>query len=100
MLRTTILAFALAGAAGAAQAQTGNCAEHEEMVRHLAEGWGESRQSIALDASNAVIELFASPETGTWTMTVTRPGGPTCMIASGHAFEMLAEPLPVLDEGA
>jgi hypothetical protein len=102
MLRTTILAFALATAAGTAPvpAQTGSCAEHEEMVRHLAEGWGESRQSIALDASNAVVELFASPETGTWTMTVTRPGGPTCMIASGHAFEMLAESLPVLDEGA
>lgn len=98
MLRTTILAFSLA--AGAAQAQTGNCADHEAMVRHLAEGWGESRQSIALDASNAVVELFASPETGTWTLTVTRPGGPTCMIASGHAFEMLAESLPVLDEGA
>lgn len=100
MLRPTILAIALAALGGAAQAQTGNCSDHETMVRHLAEGWGESRQSIALDASNAVVELFASPETGTWTLTVTRPGGPTCMIASGHAFEMLAEPLPVLDEGA
>ncbi len=100
MIRTTILAVAVLAAAGAAQAQTGSCADHETMVRHLAEGWGESRQSIALDASNAVVELFASPETGTWTLTVTHPGGPTCMIASGHAYEMLAEPLPVLDEGA
>ena len=95
MLRTTILAFLLA--AGAAQAQT--CSDHDAMVRHLAEGWGESRQSMGLDAGNSMVELFVSPETGTWTMTVTRPGGPTCMIASGHAFEQLDEPLPVLDEG-
>lgn len=100
MLRPTILAITLAALGGSAQAQNGTCLDHESMVRHLAEGWGESRQSIALDAGNAVVELFASPETGTWTLTVTRPGGPTCMIASGHAFEMLAEPLPVLDQGA
>ena len=98
MLRTTILALALALAAPAARAQT--CSDHDAMVRHLAEGWGESRQSIALDAGNSVVELFASSETGTWTLTLTRPGGPTCMVASGHAFEMLSEPLPVLDEGA
>ncbi len=95
MLRTTILAFVLS--TGAAAAQT--CSDHETMVRHLAEGWGESRVSVALDAGNSMVEIFASPETGTWTLTVTRPGGPTCMIASGHAFETLDEPLPVLDEG-
>jgi hypothetical protein len=98
MLRTTILAFALAPLA--VQAGTMRCADHDVMVRHLAQGWGESRQSIALDAGNSMVEVFASPETGTWTMTVTRPGGPTCMIASGHAFESIEEPLPVLDEGA
>ena len=96
MLRSTILAFLLS--TGAAAAQT--CSDHETMVRHLAEGWGEARQSIALDAGNSVVELFASPETGTWTMTITQAGGQTCMVASGHSFEMLDEALPVLDEGA
>jgi hypothetical protein len=70
------------------------------MVRHLAEGWGESRQSIALDGANAMVELYASSETGTWTLVVTTPGGPSCMVASGHSFETLAEPLPVLDHPA
>jgi hypothetical protein len=108
MLRVAILALALPAPAllapvllaSPAQAQSMQCAEHGAMMRHLAEGWGESRQSIALDSGNSMIELYASPETGTWTLTMTRPGGPTCMVASGHAFEMVAEPLPVLDEGA
>jgi hypothetical protein len=98
MIRLTTTALLLS--AGAAHAQGAQCSDHAEMARHLAENWGESRQSIALDAANSVVELFASEETGTWTLTVTSPGGPTCMIASGHAFEFTDEPLPVLDEGA
>ena len=93
-------ATALLLSAGAAQAQSVQCSDHEAMTRMLAQNWGESRQSIALDAADSMVELFASPETGTWTLTLTEPGGPTCMIASGHSFEMVDEPLPVLDEGA
>jgi hypothetical protein len=93
-------ATALLLSAGMAQAQSTQCGDHEVMTRMLAENWGESRQSIALDAAEAMVELFASAETGTWTLTVTQPGGPTCMVASGHAFEKVDEPLMVLDEGA
>ena len=45
--------------------------------------------------ANAVIEIFASEETGTWTITVTSVHGMTCLVASGQAFETLAEVLPV-----
>jgi hypothetical protein len=85
-------AFLLALLAGPAAAQgAAACADHEAVTRSLAERWGESRQSIGLGAEGAVVEVFASPETGTWTITVTRPGGPTCLVASGVAFENLAE---------
>ena len=40
------------------------------------------------------MEVFASPETGTWTITVTTAAGMTCLVASGQAFEELAESLP------
>lgn len=75
------------------QAQA-NCAPHEIVVERLADGFGESRQSIGLAANNAVVEVFASLETGTWTITVTMPGGLTCLVASGQAFEHLAEAAP------
>ena len=86
--------------AGMVQAEGAQCSDHEAMARMLAENWGESRQSIALDAADSMVELYASADTGTWTLTVTQPGGQTCMVASGHSFEMTNEPLPVLDEGA
>ncbi|HVG48767.1 MAG TPA: hypothetical protein VM899_11605 [Rubellimicrobium sp.] len=98
MIRLTTAAVLLS--AGMAQAEGAQCSEHDAMTRMLAEHWGESRQSIALDAADSMVELFASPDTGTWTLTVTEPGGQTCMVASGHSFEMTKEPLPVLDEGA
>ena len=57
------------------------------MIERLATAYGESRQSIGLGANNAVIEVFASTETGTWTITVTSPAGMTCLVASGQAYE-------------
>jgi hypothetical protein len=71
-----------------------NCAPRETVVARLAEGYGETRQSIGLGANNAVIEVFASDETGTWTITVTSTDGVTCLVASGQAFEEVAEALP------
>ena len=84
----------------AASAQSRNCAEHAAVVERLADGYGESRQSIGIAANNTVVEVFASTETGTWTIVVTQPGGPTCLVASGEAFQVLAEALPNTDNGA
>ena len=86
--------------ASGATAQTRNCAEHAMVVERLAAGYGESRQSIGIAADNTVVEMFASLETGTWTIVVTQPGGPTCLVASGEAFQVLAEALPNTDNGA
>lgn len=98
MIKT--LATAILMLANSASAQTNNCADHAQVVERLASGYGESRQSIGLGADNTVVEVFASLETGTWTITVTAPGGPTCLVASGAAFQVLAEALPNTDSGA
>lgn len=71
-----------------------NCGPRDHVLNRLAEGYGETRQSVGLGANNAVIEVFASEETGTWTITVTTPNGLTCLVASGQAYEALAEALP------
>ncbi|MEM6888661.1 MAG: hypothetical protein AAF636_11035 [Pseudomonadota bacterium] len=71
-----------------------NCGPRAAVVDRLAEGYGESRKSMGLGANNAVVEVFASDETGTWTITVTMPNGMTCLVASGQSFEELADTLP------
>ncbi|MDK3073384.1 hypothetical protein QO034_09705 [Sedimentitalea sp. JM2-8] len=74
--------------------QNRNCAPREAVIERLASGYGETRQSIGLGSQGAVVEIFASTETGTWTITVTTPNGTTCLVASGQSFEQLAEALP------
>lgn len=104
MTRTTLAltsgAMIAALAAQDVAAQSRYCAPHATVVERLASGYGESRQSMGLGADNAVVEVFASLETGTWTITVTRAGGPTCLVASGEAFQHLADGLPNMDSGA
>lgn len=71
-----------------------NCAAHDAVVTRLATAYGETRHSIGLAADNSVVEVFASYETGTWTTTVTKADGTTCLVASGQTFEDMAATLP------
>ena len=81
--------------AGDAMAQNPrNCAARDIVVERLANGYGETRQSIGLGANNAMVEVFASDETGSWTILVTMATGVTCLVASGQSFEEVAESLP------
>lgn len=83
----------LALAASQVQAQS-NCAPRDMVIERLASGYGETRQSLGLGSSGQLVEVFASAETGTWTITVTLPSGMTCLVASGESFQALAEALP------
>lgn len=87
-------------AAQAAHAQTRNCGPHALVVERLAEIYKESRQAIALSGPATVLEVFASADTGTWTITVTRAGGDTCIVASGENFQLVSDALPLNDEPA
>jgi len=80
-----------------AQQAGGNCAPRPVVLERLADGYGETRQSIGLGGNNQVVEVFASHHTGSWTITVTRPDGMTCLVAAGNAFERVEELLPTGD---
>lgn len=77
----------------AAQAQGQNCGNRELVVERLTSKYGESRQSIGMAPKGRVVEVFASLETGTWTITVTSPNGVTCLVASGQSYEDINEPV-------
>ncbi|GAW34336.1 hypothetical protein RA2_01384 [Roseovarius sp. A-2] len=94
MRKRLVPAFALALIAGGAQAQPGTCAPRDVVVDRLANAYGETRQSMGLGGQGAVMEVFASQTSGSWTITVTSPDGLTCLIASGQAFEAMADHLP------
>lgn len=97
-LMTAAVAVAFVGfSATALTAQPRNCGPHAVVVERLASGYGEVRVSIALGSNGTVVENFANLETGTWTITVTVAGGPTCLVVSGEAYQLLRE-LPVPED--
>jgi len=97
---TTACAVFLASTTDVAAQNAQNCGPREMVLQRLSEGFGEARQSMGLGANNAVVEVYASLETGTWTITVTMPGGMTCLVASGRAFEEFVGALPETDSDA
>lgn len=76
--------------------QRANCGDRSAIVERLASQYGETRQSIGLGSNNAVVEVFASQTSGTWTITVTLANGKTCLMATGQAFETTQENLASL----
>lgn len=84
---------ALAATHAKAQPAT-NCAPRDVVVSRLGSSYGETRRSIGLGNNNSVVEVFASDTTGSWTITVTRVDGITCLVASGQAFDTLDDALP------
>jgi len=67
------------------------CAPRDGVINNLATKYGETRQSIGLGSSGELLEIFASNDTGTWTIMVTNAAGMTCIKATGQAFEKFAE---------
>jgi hypothetical protein len=88
-MRTMAIFAALAPVlfATAAGAQDGICGERAQIVQRLQERYGETRQSIGLQQNSGVVEIFASAESGTWTILITLPNGMTCLMAAGEAWD-------------
>lgn len=74
--------------AQSAVAAPNRCADHTAVVERLADIYGERRQAMGLAGDNTVVEVYASDESGSWSITITRPGGPTCLVAAGQNFRL------------
>ncbi|GHF33386.1 hypothetical protein [Seohaeicola zhoushanensis] len=94
MIRVVIAALVLVGGPAAAS----HCGLRSPTIATLQQLHGESLQAIGIDGGGNMIELFANPESGSWTLLVTEPEGATCLAAAGHSFELRRETLPP-DEG-
>jgi hypothetical protein len=70
------------------------CDTRDRVTALLADRYGESRRALGLAGETAIMELFASDATGTWTITLTLPDGQTCLMASGAGYEAVTDGLP------
>lgn len=70
------------------------CDTRDRVTALLADRYGETRRAVGIAGEAAVMELYASDEAGTWTITLTMPDGLMCLMASGEGYEALTEELP------
>ena len=49
--------------------------------------YDETARAIGVISEEAVLEVFVSKDTGTWTVLVTDPKGLSCVLAAGQAWQ-------------
>lgn len=86
-ISAAFLAFAGALTIGGlhAAAQSPQCGARDAMFERLSDKYGEQPVSIGVTATGSLLEVLASPE-GSWTIVVTVPNGPTCLVSSGDGW--------------
>lgn len=94
----TFLAFSL-GAAGLllAASQTHaapQCGTRALVLGQLTEKYGETLHGMGMANNNSVMEVYASPSSGSWTITVSLPDGRMCLVASGQGYQASTTELP------
>lgn len=81
----TLAAAVLGPSAEAAQRP---CGDRTEILKRLQQKHEETPQALGLSSDGGVLEILVSPEGG-WTILVTYPKRPTCVVAVGEAWQML-----------
>ena len=64
------------------------CPEYREVRRQLAAGYGEAPVAVGLRSNGELLQVFASAESGTWTIVSTTPQGTACVLAAGRHWEL------------
>lgn len=79
-------------AATPALAEQPPCGEVDHLARLLDENYGETPVSNGLQANGQLLQIFASPDTGTWTAVTTTPQGMACIVATGRYWADSQQP--------
>jgi predicted methyltransferase len=93
LARAATAAALLAATPAANAEETRACAERSRVVAKLEQKFGETLRSLGLHRDDAVVEVYSSDETGTWTILMTRPDGMSCLLAAGQRWEQDIHPL-------
>ncbi len=84
-LAAALALFGQPAAAQAASGQPSTCGAREALLERLSARYEEQPVSLGVTATGSLLEVLASPS-GSWTIIVTVPGGPTCLVSSGEGW--------------
>ncbi|MDG4721579.1 hypothetical protein [Thalassospira aquimaris] len=69
------------------------CGDRAKVLDSLAKKYSEEPVAVGVTSSGGVIEVLKAPGGQTWTILFTYPNGPSCLVASGEAWQELEDKL-------
>ena len=94
MWKTLSLIAVVAGAvtvASPANAGSPVCGDRAKFIDGLSAKYSEEPIAVGVTSNGGVIEVLKAPDGQTWTILFTYPSGPSCLVASGEAWQELEE---------
>ena len=67
------------------------CGDRDKVIESLANKYSEEPVAMGVTANGGVIEVLVASDGMTWTILFTYPSGPSCLVASGEAWQYLEE---------
>lgn len=74
-----------------ATAQSVPCMARESLIRMLEQNYGETQVGLGLQNATALIEVWNSEKSGTFTIFVTHSQGISCVILTGNNWLMTVQ---------
>lgn len=93
LARAAVALALIAATPGAEAEERAACAARDKVIKRLSEQFGETLKSLGVHKDDAVIEVYSSDDTGTWTILVTRTDGISCLLAAGQRWEQDVTPI-------
>lgn len=93
-LCSTALVFGAAALAPpqSAHAQGISCLSRDALIERLEGRYSEHLTGGGLQNEQQLLEVWASGETGTFTVFITRPDGVSCIVATGQHWNVATQP--------
>ena len=92
MLKTLSLIAVVAGAVAVTIPQalaSPVCGDRSKVIDSLSAKYSEEPVAVGVTSNGGVIEVLKAPDGQTWTILFTYPSGPSCLVASGEAWQDL-----------
>lgn len=67
------------------------CHDAMEIHKQLSKKYSEAPVAFGLQTNGNLLQIYASKESGTWTVVSTTPAGLSCIVAAGKSWENLPE---------
>ena len=92
-MKKLLLALALFAGSSSILAAQMLCVDRVDMLDRLASEYGEELIEVKMMEEHGLLEVLKSRSKGTWTLLLTKPGGISCVLATGKGLDTVEENL-------